>query len=203
MPALAHQGGDRQHQGRVPAGGGNRTDPALKSRHPLFQHRGGRVRDPGIDVTRALQIEQGCRVLGIRKHIGGGLVDRDRPGAGGRVRLLARMQCQGVESEDVSVGCVGGFGRGFRGTHRDLSSVAVATNRPVETMCCPSGGPHFGTERGGRHSTGQRVHDLGQYSGQYPVGSSVPKRLRGRVLSRPRPFFNPVSSPLNLLVSAS
>ena len=51
-----------------------------------------------IDVAELLQVEQGCRMVDVVEHVGGGLVDRDRPGAGGRVGLGTGVDRQGLEA---------------------------------------------------------------------------------------------------------
>ena len=51
-----------------------------------------------VDVARHLQREQVGRVLGVVEDVGGRLVDRYRAGARGRIRLLARVQRQGLRS---------------------------------------------------------------------------------------------------------
>src|SRR3546814_20839811 len=39
-------------------------------------------------------------MVSVAENVGGGLVDRHRAGAGGRVGLLARMQAERVETEE-------------------------------------------------------------------------------------------------------
>ena len=69
---------------------------------------GGRIGDARIDVAGALEVEQRGGVVGILEHVGRGLVDRHRAGAGRGIGMLARMQAQGFES-------AGGFGAGMLG----------------------------------------------------------------------------------------
>ncbi len=52
----------------------------------------------------ALQVEQRGGVVGVAEDIGGGLVDRHRARAGGRIGLLAGMQAQRVEMEELGIG---------------------------------------------------------------------------------------------------
>ena len=54
-------------------------------------------------MPRALQVEQRRRLVGVAEHVGGGLIDRHRPRAGHRVRLLARVQRQGVELQEFRI----------------------------------------------------------------------------------------------------
>ena len=67
------------------------------------EHGRGRIRNSRINVPRAFEIEQRGGVVGILEHVGRGLVDRNRAGAGGGVRALARVQAQGFESRRL--GC--------------------------------------------------------------------------------------------------
>ncbi|MEY9604659.1 hypothetical protein AB7M74_000202 [Bradyrhizobium japonicum] len=88
---------DGQMQRGHAARGADRADAAFERREPLLQHTGGRIGDARIDVAGALQIEQRGGVVGILEHVGRGLVDRHRAGAGRGIRMLARMQAQGLE----------------------------------------------------------------------------------------------------------
>ena len=76
------------------AGGG----AALECGDALLQHRDGRVGDARVDVAEALQVEQGCRMVGIVEHVGGGLIDRRRARAGGRIRRGAGVNRQRLEA---------------------------------------------------------------------------------------------------------
>ena len=67
-------------------------------RHPLFQHRGRRVVDAGIDVAEDLQVEERGGLVGILEDEGGGLVDRGRPRAGGRIGMSAGMDALRTET---------------------------------------------------------------------------------------------------------
>ena len=57
----------------------------------------GRIAQAAVDVARPLQIEQRGGVIGVLKHIGRGLIDRNRAGPEYRVRLLPGVQRQGIE----------------------------------------------------------------------------------------------------------
>src|ERR1700749_984843 len=75
-----------------------RGSAAFKRGYALFQHRVGRVSDAGIDVAECLQPAQGGGVIGVIEHERGGLIDRRHPGAGGGVRLRARMHGESRKS---------------------------------------------------------------------------------------------------------
>ncbi len=84
--------------GRLPAGHQQGGDAALEAGHPLLDGVLGRVHDSGVDVAELLQPEQGCGVVGVTEHVRGRLVDRQRPGAGGRVGCLPGVDLAGLES---------------------------------------------------------------------------------------------------------
>jgi len=94
----AHQRGDAQMQRCLAAGGGNRANAAFKSRHPLLQHRVGRVADARVDVTGTLQVEQRGRVVARFKDKRGGQVNRHGACACGRVGRSACVQGQRVKA---------------------------------------------------------------------------------------------------------
>ena len=90
--------------------GGHRQGGAspLQGGHPPLQHLLGGVGEAAVDVARLLQGKAGGSVGGVREDVGGGLIDRDRPGAGGRVGVLL----SGVELESLKViGGVLGHGK--------------------------------------------------------------------------------------------
>ena len=90
--------------------GGHRQGGAspLQGGHPPLQHLLGGVGEAAVDVARLLQGKAGGGVGGVRKDVGGGLIDGDRPGAGGRVGVLL----SGVELESLKViGGVLGHGK--------------------------------------------------------------------------------------------
>ena len=120
VSARAHQRRDRQMQGRLTARRGDRADPALERCDPLLEHRDRRVGDARIDVPGALQIEQRRRLIGVREHVGGGLIDRHGARAGRRIRPLPRVQGHGVELEQL------GFHGMFSGSARSLRAAVPA-----------------------------------------------------------------------------
>ena len=79
--------GDRRHA-RCHRQPGN---SALQSRHTLLQHIIGRVHDTGVDIPGDFQIKQIRAMLCVIKGIGGGLIDRNRDGFGGRIRRITGM----------------------------------------------------------------------------------------------------------------
>ena len=103
VAAGAHQGRDREVQRRLTARRRDRADPALERGDALLEHRRGRVRDARVDVPGALEVEERRRLIGIGEHVGGGLVDRHRAGAGRRVRPLAGVQRERVGSKKLWV----------------------------------------------------------------------------------------------------
>ena len=88
---LPHQRNDCQMQRRLSGSRRHRTKPAFQRGNPFFHHSHGRVRYPRIDVPRTFQIEQCRGVIRVLKNVGGGLVNRLRPRAGGGIGLLARV----------------------------------------------------------------------------------------------------------------
>jgi len=70
----------------------------------LLQHRGRRVRNPGVDMAGTLEVEQRRGVLGILKHVGRGLIDWDGPRARHGIRMLSRMEAEGLESGRLGCG---------------------------------------------------------------------------------------------------
>jgi hypothetical protein len=96
--AGAHQRRHAQVQRGLAAGGGDGADAAFQRRHPLLQHRVGRVADAAIDVAGALQVEQGGGVVARLEDERRGEVDRHGARAGRRVGGGAGVQRKGVES---------------------------------------------------------------------------------------------------------
>ena len=76
----------------------DRADAAFQRGEPLFEHRRGRVRNPGVDMSGAFEIEQRRGMLGILKNVGSGLIDRDCTRARDGIRMLAGMEAQGLET---------------------------------------------------------------------------------------------------------
>ena len=104
VPALPHQGDDRQVQRGMARGGGDGTDAQFEARDPFLQHRHRRIGNAAVDVAGPLQVEQPRGVIAVFENVGCRLIDRDRPGAGGRVDLLPAVQRQGVEFQELGIG---------------------------------------------------------------------------------------------------
>ena len=101
--ARVHQRGHGQEERGLAAGGGHRAHPALKGSDPFLQdgHRG--IRDPRVDVAGYLKVEQSGRVVGVLEGVRGSEVDGDGPGPGGGVAVLAGVQAQRVETQEVGL----------------------------------------------------------------------------------------------------
>ena len=82
-----------------PARERHRAGAALEVRHPLLEHRGGRVHDARVGVPVLLQVEVRRRRFRVLEHVAGGLEDRHRAGARVRVGPLPGVQLPGLESE--------------------------------------------------------------------------------------------------------
>ena len=96
-PAPAMRG-DRQVQRRLAARGGDRADAAFERGDALLEHGVGRVRDPAVDVARALHVEERGGVLARLEDERRRQVDRHRARAGRRVGRGAGVQRQRVEA---------------------------------------------------------------------------------------------------------
>ena len=94
------------HRGHA-ARGADRADAGFERGEPLLEHRRRGVGNARVDVAGAFQIEQRRGVIGILKHVGRGLIDRNRAGAGCGVRALAGVQAQGFESRRLGCGHAG------------------------------------------------------------------------------------------------
>ena len=113
--AVASQGGAPEHPkwyGNLQADRRRRLagrheqgrEAALERRDPLLHGILRRVHDPGVDVPELLEREQVCRVGGVVEDVGRGLVDRQRPGAGGAVGHLSGVDLRGLEAPLRGVG---------------------------------------------------------------------------------------------------
>ena len=83
----------------LPAGDGQGPDAAFQGGHPLLEDVGRGVHQPRVDPAHLLQGEQVRRVFGALEHVAGGLMDRHRAGAGGRVGLLPGVQGQRAKAK--------------------------------------------------------------------------------------------------------
>jgi len=96
-------------QRRLAARGRDRAAAAFERRDALLEDGVGRVRDPAVDVSRALHVEERRGVLARLEHERGRQVNRHRACAGGRVGRGAGVDGEGVEA------WIGGAGHGARG----------------------------------------------------------------------------------------
>jgi hypothetical protein len=96
--------GDGEELRRLTRRRRHRRHAALEGGHPLLEHVGRRVHDAGVDVAELLQPEQPGGVVGVVEGVRGRLVDGDGPGLGARVRLLPRMELEGLEPVRVAHG---------------------------------------------------------------------------------------------------
>ncbi len=103
VTALAHQGDDPEKEGRLTARRADRPDPAFERCETLLEHGDRRVGETRVEMPGHLQVEQPSRVVGVVEHIGGGEIQGHCPGPGGGVRLLARMQAQRVETQEIGL----------------------------------------------------------------------------------------------------
>ena len=78
-----------QHLRRVAGCRRKSRGAAFERGNALFEHRGGRVADPRINVAEGLQTEQRGGVIDAFEYIRGGLIDRRGARAGGRIGLRA------------------------------------------------------------------------------------------------------------------
>ena len=109
---------DRHRLGRL-AGGDDEHRRAHRPPSRPGRSRGGQadlgnglggVHDAGVDVARLGEGEEVGGVFGVAELVGGGLIDRHRPGAGGGVGLLAGVDLPGFEAPGggARIGCLGG-----------------------------------------------------------------------------------------------
>ena len=109
-----------------------RRHPALECGDALLDDVGRRIHQPGVDVAGLGQPEQRGGVVGAVEGVGGGLVDRQRPGVGVSVGSLAGVDLLGLE------GPVVGGGHGIVSPWVSLAGGACAA-RPVTVVtraCC-------------------------------------------------------------------
>jgi hypothetical protein len=83
------------------AAGSQSGDAAFQVGYPLFEHIGGRVHDPGIDIAEFFQGKEVGGVLAIFEQVRGRLVQGNSPAAGGRVNGLSGVELAGGKTELV------------------------------------------------------------------------------------------------------
>ncbi len=74
-----------------------RGHTALERGDALLDDVGGGVADPGVDIARNFQSEQGGGVRGVVEGVRRGRIDRQSPGVGGRIRVLTSVYLFGFE----------------------------------------------------------------------------------------------------------
>ena len=154
VAALA-DGEQRVGHRRHTRGQGQTADATLQGRQALLQHIAGGVHDAGVDIARHFEIEEVRPVLGVIEGIGGGLVNRRGDGLGGRVRLEAGVDGQGLDLHGVSwwVGAgrsscsVASDPSGFSGV-RVLSGVCVRSTVPGWQLAGGSAAAILATAKG-------------------------------------------------------
>ena len=92
-----HQRHNGQMKGGLAASRCYCADTILKCGDSFFQHRVGWVAQARVDVSRALNIEQGSGVIRIRETERRGLVNWCRSGTRRGIRLRPCVECEGVE----------------------------------------------------------------------------------------------------------
>ena len=80
-----------------PGSNGESRRAAFQSGQSLFEYILGRIRQATIDITGILQGEAVFCLLRVLEYIGSGLVNRNRSGAGHRIRYLACMLLKSFE----------------------------------------------------------------------------------------------------------
>ncbi len=88
---------------RQPARERDRPEPALQTRHALFEGGDGRVADAAVDVTVAAQREQLRRLLGRAEDVRGRLVDRRGTRTRRRIGYRPRVNCARRETKAALV----------------------------------------------------------------------------------------------------
>ena len=77
---------------------GESADAPFKRGNALFQHVGGRVHQPGVDVAGLFKAEQPRCMVCVFEDVRGGLVNRNRPGTSSRVGNLTGVYGKGVKT---------------------------------------------------------------------------------------------------------
>ena len=135
----------------LPARGRECADAAVERGHPLLEHRLGRVHDPRVDDAELREAEQRRRVVGVAEDVARRLVDRNGPGAGGRVGQPLRRGPAG--SRIPSLG------------HVDLLTTAPYCGRRTVSPRIPTGQVGFTIRPVGSGSPNQELASLGARGG--------------------------------------
>ena len=98
VPAVLRQVEEGDRFGSLAAGHRQGRHAAFEGRDALLEDRLGGIHDPGVDVAQFLEPEERSGVSRVPEGVAGGLVDRNRPGPGGRVRLCSSVDLSGFEA---------------------------------------------------------------------------------------------------------
>ena len=96
--ACAHERGNRQMQGGLPARGGQCGDTTIERCHALLEHGSGGVADARIHMTAALHVEKRRRMVARIKHERRGQIKRNGARARGGVGGSACVQRKRVKA---------------------------------------------------------------------------------------------------------
>ena len=102
--ARARDGRDGEVKRCLPARHREGAESAFEGRHSLLEHGVGGIREPGVDVAGALEVEEPRRVVGVGEDEGGALIDGRGPCPGRGIRRLPGMQAERVETEEARAG---------------------------------------------------------------------------------------------------
>ena len=103
LPRLG-QSLDGVSDGRRAGGQRQGRHAALQGRHALLQHVLGGIGETPVDIARVGESEPGRGLGAVAEHVGGGLIDGYRPGAGGGIGLLlTRVELEGLKAIGVVV----------------------------------------------------------------------------------------------------
>ena len=93
LPPVSARLTKREMQRRLAGRDRERADAAFEFGDALFKNRGGRIGDPAVAIAFGLEVEQGGAMIGAVEGIGGGLIDRNGDGLGGRIGVVAGVNC--------------------------------------------------------------------------------------------------------------
>ena len=96
---------DGEGLGSLPGAKREGADATFEVGDSLLEDARGRIHDPRVDVPGLREAEEGSSVLGVTEGEARGLVDRDRPSAGGGVRLCSGVDLTGLKTSAVRHGC--------------------------------------------------------------------------------------------------
>ena len=138
-------------RGRLTGRDAERRGAAFERGEALFENVGGGIAQPRVNIAQFLQREEIGGVFGVAELVAGGLVDRRRHGAGGRIGPPAGVKDNGLGplgfdrhgvSSNLSFGRCG-RGRqdcdaeGLSGKMRPKLNRQAALRPLVESLICP------------------------------------------------------------------